>query len=237
MHGNPQAIVPAAAAAAVVGASARRCRKSAPRASKRTGIAPAAWAPSMTTRAPRAWAISAIRATGITAPVVHRTCEIETRRVSGGDRGIERRDRARLVAIGTGIDEDDVDPHPVAERDQRTEGAAVLVGVVTIRPPAASRAAASRRSSRRSWRGSADRVDIGPDAGPPRRPVPRPSARGLEQVIGVGAPDVALPDRELGHRRGGLGRERADRAGVEVDPGRRGPEGPPGRPPASPGRA
>ncbi len=57
--------------------------KSAPSSSNLNGIAPAACAPSTTTSAPRSWAIAAIRAIGRTAPVVHRTCEMATRRVPG----------------------------------------------------------------------------------------------------------------------------------------------------------
>ena len=91
-------------------------------------MAPAAWAPSTTTSAPRSWAMSAMARTGMTAPVVHRTCEIDTSRVSRGDGGIEGGDRPLVVAVVARVDECDVDAEAVAERVERPEGAGVFVG-------------------------------------------------------------------------------------------------------------
>ena len=91
-------------------------------------MAPAAWAPSTTTSAPRAWASSAMAATGMTAPVVQSTCEIETSRVSGRDRRVEGGEGPRVVAVVTGVDELDLDAGAVAQRVQRAERARVLVG-------------------------------------------------------------------------------------------------------------
>ena len=59
------------------------------------GIAPAAWAPSTTTSAPRSWAISAIRATGMTAPVVHSDVRDRDQPGAGRDRGLEGGERPR----------------------------------------------------------------------------------------------------------------------------------------------
>ena len=83
--------------AATSGRASRRSPR--PRSSNRVGMAPAACAPSTTTSAPRAWAISAIAATGRTAPVVQATCDSDDEPGAGRDRGIEGGDRPRVVAV------------------------------------------------------------------------------------------------------------------------------------------
>ena len=128
-----------------------------------------------------------------------------------------------VVAVVAGIDEVDLDAQPVAERDTAARGRRrARARVVTTRPPRAP-VGQQRRGVHPVGRGvgQRDRVDVGAEHGGDAGPrLGHPLAGRRAKSSEVGAPDVALADRELGHRRGGLGGQRPDRAGVEVDPGR-----------------
>ena len=157
----------------------------------------------------------------MTAPVVHRTCEIETSRVPGVIGGVERGERPVVVAIVAGIDERELDAVAVAQRVQRPDAAGVLV---RGRHDAAARAPVGeeRRGVHRVGRrmGQADGADVGPEDRRHAGPRLVHAGERLEEVVGVGAAEIALVVRDVGHRGGGLGRHRADRSGVQVDPGR-----------------
>ena len=143
-----------------------------------TGIAPAALRAVDDQIAPRAWASSAIAATGRTAPVAHSTWRDDDRpgplvdrlrrRPRGPRRGRpprrRRRTRARRRAGRAGRSSR---PMPPGCSWRGRHGA--VAGPPVERPR-------RRCSSRRSWRGSARCRPSPPRAPRRRRPAPRPSA-------------------------------------------------------------
>ena len=139
-------------------------------------------------------------ATGMTAPVVHRTCEIETSRVPGVIAASNAASVRVVVAVVAGVDEDELDADPVAERVQRPEAAGVLV------------------------RGRHDAA-AGPPVGQQRGGV-HPVGRGVGQGdrADVGAEHGRDAGARLGHplrgtrrsRRGGRARRRARRSAISA---------------------
>ena len=193
---------------------------SAPRSRTFTGIAPADCAPSTSTSAPRSWAISAIRATGITRPLVHSTCEIETSFVPG----VINRSNWATISSSDASPTNSAKARSTPNRSHTMYSGptppACSWHVVTARPP-------SRQSmahvpmfmpSVAAW------VSATSSRSPPRTAATpaRASSIALQRfqpVLGLGAPEVALVGLELGHRGRGLGRDRAAGPGIELDGG------------------
>ena len=220
--------------------SARRSRtRRRPVASKSTGIAPTLCAPSTTNRAPRAWASSASPATGRTAPVVHGHVGGHDEPRPGRHRGLDgrqrparrrrrrrcRRSRSRSRAPGA--------------RTSGPTAPACSRQVVTC-PVAGRHVDGARDGVHAVGRrvGQRDRRRVGREHGRHRRRAPRPGAGAASGQSSTWARPVRqLPVRELGHRRGRLGREGPDGPGVQVDAGPQRRERLRGRRPAVPGRA
>ena len=179
-------------------------------------MAPAAWAPSTATTAPRSWASRAIASIGSRAPVVHSTCERTTSRVPGR---IASSNAARIRSSS---------PSTATRHDLRTgpgrDGVngperARMLGVGRHDPIAAAEIdRPGRRVHRRGRRvGDRDLVDVGADHRGDR-------ATGLGEPLEEGVPvvhrraaDAELVVDDLGHRGGRLGGHRPDGPRVQVD--------------------
>ena len=189
----------------------RRRRRRRPVAASSTGIAPALWAPSTTTSAPRAWAISAIPAIGMIAPVAHSTWETATSRVRSS---IAASKAARIAAgsrPGADVDEGELDAEAVAQVDTARRCRPDARGVVvTARSPGCQSIDQTPMfiPSVAAWV-SAISADIRDQHGGDRGPCLGHPLERLVEVVGVGATGRQLVRRDLGHRRGGLGRQRA----------------------------
>ena len=159
----------------------------------------------------------------MTAPVVHSTCEIETRRVSGvmaASNAASVRSSSPSSPASTNAD---LDAHPVAQRDQRAAAPGVLVGRrhgTATGPPVGEQ----RRGVHpvRRGVGQRHRADVGPEHGRHAGPRLGHPLQEFDEIVRVGPPDVAFASLRLGHRRGRLGGQRTDRSGVQVDPRREG---------------
>ena len=162
-----------------------------------------------------------------------------TSRVPRRDRGLEGRQGRRVVATVADVDEVQLDAARRAARRAAPGRRRARAVVVTTRSPASPvERPGDRRSCRRSWSGSG-RSRPGRSSSDRRdsRPAPRPSAGGSRgQSSTCARPRRSSRVGDLGHRRRGLGRQRPDRAGVQVDAGGEGRAAPRGRPPAVPRR-
>ena len=136
------------------------------------------------------------------------------------DRGLERGDRPRIVAVIAGIEHLDRGRASVAERVQRADPARMLEagrdGAVSRLPVDGQRGrvhAIRRGVGQRHGRnvGAHDRRHPGARLGH--------ALHDVRDGVDVAAARVALPGGDLGHRGGRLGRDGADEAGIEVDPG------------------
>ena len=182
-----------------------------------------ACAPSTASSAPRAWASSAIPATGRTAPVVQATCEIATSRVPGDDRGV---DGASVRSSSP--------PSPMSAMTRSTPSrsrtaVAAAPGRRRARADVGHDPVARRPVDRPGARCSSPRSSSGSGR-------PRPGPRGATAAIAARASSIrsrsswkssrlARPRRSsrsafsaMAAR--GLRGQRPDRAGVQVDPGR-----------------
>ncbi len=139
------------------------------------------------------------------------------------DRRVERGESRLVVSPRPDVDEDQLDPEPVAQGEQRAERARVL-------EPRRDRPVAGPPVDRPAGdvHRLGGRVDEGDRLG--SRAADRRHARpGLvhpleefSEVVRAGPADPELTVGQLGHEPMGLGRQRPNRSGVEIDPrGRR----------------
>ena len=167
----------------------------------------------------------------MTAPVVHRTCEIETSRVSG----VIAASNAASVRSSSPSSPASTNATSTPYRSRSAYSGPVPPAcswaVVTARPPArqSGSSVAAFMPSVVAWVSATASTSVPRTAATPAR-ASAMRASDLDEVVGVGAPDVALVGRHVGHRRGRLGGQRPDRAGVQVDARGQGRDAPPGRP-------